>query len=121
MPATTTDAPAMNGQVDVGTWGIPGGRRKRNGPIGRQARELNATAAGQHEHPGEFRVLQRCSSSRVASARASTLRKKLREGTINGLEYPGDRFDVKMEGELVWARYNPYGTVDGHPIRRRTT
>lgn len=98
--------------VDVGSWGIPD-KAKRSGKVGHQATELNATAEGQHEHPGEFRVIQRCSSAPVARARASTLRRKLKErasgqGTaLHGLAHPADRFEIKTTGELVWARFNP--------------
>lgn len=109
---STTETPvepvAENGAApSVGQWAELPVADKKNGPNSKFAPELNATARESAEHPGQARIISIQKSIRSASGRASTIKRKLREGKVNGLEFPVEHFEIVPRGNVVYATYTP--------------
>jgi hypothetical protein len=92
-------------QDGVGVWGELPEQEKQNGPNSKYATELNTTAKEQSQNPGRFRSLVICKTARSASGRASTLKRRLRDGKVNGLDFDAKDFEIQARGSVVYARY----------------
>lgn len=112
---STVEAPAAP-QSDVaetpavGAWVDLPPQNKKNGPNSKFAAELNATARDQEDNPGKYRAISQQKSPRSASGRASTIKRKLRDGKVNGLEFDAKHFKIEARGSVVLALYDPPAT-----------
>lgn len=117
-PDAATSAPPVAGSngdqpaaPQVGAWAELPPADKKNGPNSKFAPELNATAREQADHVNAdgkplARMISVQKSVRSASGRASTIKRKLREGKVNGLEYPAEAFEIVPRGSVVYAIYH---------------
>jgi hypothetical protein len=112
---TTAPVAGSNGDQPVvpslGEWVDLPPAEKKNGPNSKFAPELNATAREQADHVREdgtpqARPISIQKSVRSASGRASTIKRKLKEGKVNGLEFPAERFEIVPRGSVVYAIYH---------------
>jgi hypothetical protein len=115
-PEQVEQAAASNGDVENVALGsvmdMPTGNG--GGPqTSKIGERLNEAARTQHEHPGQGVAIVVAKSPRVATGRASAIRRQLAsENGVRGLTFPADKFKIAARGSAVLALFTGDGPVE---------